>query len=91
MYDEEGEEQMPNGRAYGKENKNKHKKEGEGRRLDEADQRKIAVELEKYSHPVNDQQSGPNNICNGQVASDTVNAQDALAIGVSKAGISQLS
>ena len=79
MYDEAGEK---HGGVDGKDNKNKHKEEGEGRRrLDEADRRKIAMELEKYSHPLNDQQPGVYNICNGQVASDTVNVQDALAIG----------
>ena len=82
MYDESEEEQMPHGGADGEETKNKHKEEGEGRRrLDEVDRRKIAVELEKFSHPLNDQQPGLYNICNGQVASDTVNVQDALAIG----------
>jgi hypothetical protein len=82
MYDEAGEEQMPHGGADGEDNKNKHKQEGEGRRrLDEADRRKIEVKLEKYSHPLNDQQPGVYNICNGQVASDTVNVQNALAIG----------
>ena len=43
---------------------------------------KIAAELEKYSHPINEQHSGVYNICNGQVAPDTVNVQDALAIGI---------
>ena len=51
MYNEAGEEQKPHGEVDGEE-KNKHKEEGEGRRrLDEADRKKIAVELEKYSHP----------------------------------------
>ena len=64
------------------EENNKHKEEGEGRRrLDEADRRKIALKLEKYIHPLNDQQPGVYNICNGQVATDTVNVQNALAIG----------
>ena len=81
MYNEAGEEQRPYGEVDGEE-KNKHKEEGEGRRrLDEADRKKIAVELEKYSHPLNDQQPGVYNICNGQVAPDTVNVQNALAIG----------
>ena len=39
------------------------------------------VQLEKYIHPLNDQQPGVYNICNGQVAIDTVNVQNALAIG----------
>ena len=47
MYNEAGEEQKPHGEVDG-EDKNKHKEEGEGRRrLDEADRKKIAVELEK--------------------------------------------
>ena len=82
MYDEAREEQMPHGGADGEENKNKHKEEGEGRRrLDKADQRNIAVELEKYGQPFHDQQPGLYSICNDQVTSDTVNVQDALAIG----------
>ena len=81
MYNEAEEEQKPHGEVDGEE-KNMHKEEGEGRRrLDEADRKKIAVELEKYSHPLNDQQPGVYNICNGQVAPDTVNVQNALAIG----------
>ena len=81
MYNEAGEEQKPHGEVNGEE-KNKHKDEGERRRrLDAADRKKIAVELEKYSHPLNDQQPGVYNICNGQVAPDTVNVQNALAIG----------
>ena len=80
MYNEAGEEQKPHGEVDGE--KNKHKEEGEGRRrLDEADRKKIAVELEKYSHPLNDQQPGVYNICKGQVAPDTANVQNALAIG----------
>ena len=71
------EEQKPHGGVDGEE-KNKHKEEGEGRRrLDEADRRKITVELEKYIHPLNDQQPGVYNICNGQVATNTVNVQNA--------------
>ena len=81
MYNGAGEDQKPRGEVDGEE-KNKHKEEGEGRkRLDVADRTKIAVEMEKYSHPLNDQQPGVYNICNGQVASDTVNVQNALAIG----------
>ena len=73
VYNEAGEEQKPHGEVDGEE-KNKHKEEGEGRRrLDEVDRKKIAVELKKYSHPLNDQQPGVYNICNGQVAPDTVN------------------
>jgi len=81
MYNGAGEEQKPHNDVDGEE-KNKHTEEGEGRRrLDEADRKKIAVELEKYSHPLNDQQPGVYNICNGHVAPDTVNVQNALAIG----------
>ena len=81
MYNEAGEEQKPHGEVDGDE-KNKHKEEGEGRRrLDEVDRKKIAVELEMYNHPLNDQQPGVYNICNGQLAPDTVNVQNALAIG----------
>ena len=51
MYNEAGEEQKSHCEVDGEE-KNKHKEEGEGRRrLDEADWKKIAVEMEKYSHP----------------------------------------
>ena len=81
MYGEPGDEEKPNGGADG-EGKNKHKEEIEGRRkLDKADWRKIGTELDKYSHPLNEQHRGIYNICNGQVAPDTVNVQDALAIG----------
>ena len=81
MYNEAGEEQKPLREVDGEE-KNKHKEDGEGRkRLDEADRKKIAVEMEKYSHPLNDKQPGVYNICNGQVTPDTVNVQNALAIG----------
>lgn len=81
MYSDAGDEEKTHGKADGEEKK-KHKEEGEGRRrLDEADRRKIAAELEKYTHPLNEQHSGVYNICNGQVAPDTVNVQDALAIG----------
>ena len=69
MYDEAGDEE-------------KHKEEGEGRRkLDEKDRRKIGAEPEKYIHPLTEQHPGVYNICNGQVAPDTVNVQDALTIG----------
>ena len=81
MYNEAGEELKPHGEVDGEE-KNKHTEEGEGRRrLEEAERKKIAVELEKYSHPLNDQQPGVYDICNGQVVPDTVNVQNALAIG----------
>ena len=85
MYNEAVEEQKPHGEVDGEE-KNKQKEEGEGKliRLDEANQKKIAVKMEKYSHPPpppKDQQPGVCNICNGQVAPDTVIVQNALAIG----------
>ena len=81
MYNEAGEEQTPHGEVDG-EAKNEHNEEGEGRRrLDEADRKKITVELENYSHPLNYQQPGVYNICNGHVAPGTVNVQNALAIG----------
>ena len=38
------------------------------------------MEQEKYTHPLNEQHPGLFDICNGQVAPDTVNVQDALAI-----------
>ena len=80
MNNEAGVEQKPYGEVDGEE-KNKHKDEGKGRRrLDVANWKKIAVKLEKYSLPLNDQQPGVCNICNGQVAPDTVNIQYALAI-----------
>ena len=48
--------------------------------MDKADRRKIATELEMYTHPLNAQHSGVYNICNRQVAPDTVNVHDAQAI-----------
>ena len=43
---------------------NKHKEEGEvRRRLDEANWRKTGAELEKYTHPLNEQHPGVYNIC----------------------------
>ena len=49
-----GRSRKPQGEVDGEE-KNKHKEDVEGRRkLDEADRKKIAVELEMYSHPLND-------------------------------------
>ena len=81
MYNEAGEELKPHGEVDGEE-ENKHKEEGEGRRrLDEADRKEITVELEKYSQPLNDQETGVYNICYDQVAPDTVNVQNSLAIG----------
>lgn len=63
MYSYAGEDDNPhNGGADG-EQKNKHVEEGDGRRrLDKADRRKIAAELEKYSHPLNEQHPGVYNI-----------------------------
>ena len=50
MYNEAGEGLKPHGEVDGEEKK--HNEEGdERRRLDEAERKKIAVELEKYSHP----------------------------------------
>lgn len=50
----EGGNEMSNGRVD-REEKNKHKEEGEGRRrLDEVDRRKIAAELKKYTRPLNE-------------------------------------
>ena len=61
MNNEAREEQKSHGEVDGE--KNKHKEEGEGRRrLDEVDRKKTAVELEKYSHPLNDQKPGVYNI-----------------------------
>ena len=86
VYNEAEEEQKPHGEVDGEET-NKHKEEAEGRRrLDEADRKKIAVELEKYRHPLNDLQPGVYNICNGQVVPDTGNVQNALAIGSVQSG-----
>ena len=84
MYNEAGEELKPHGEVDGEE-KNKHTEEGEGRRrLDEADWKKITVDLEKYRHPLNDQQPGVYNICNDQVAPYTVNVQNAIGIEQSR-------
>ena len=59
MYSDAGNEEKPHGGAD-REEKNKHKEEGEGRRrLDEADRRKIAAELEKYTHPLNEKYTHP--------------------------------
>ena len=49
--------------------------------MDEVDRKKMKTELEKCTHPLNDKHHALFNICNGQVAPDTVNVQDALAIG----------
>ena len=88
MYSEAGEEQKSAGEEQKShcevdgEEKNRYKEEGEGRkRLDEAERKKVAVEMEKYRHPLNDQQPGVYNICNGQAAPDTAHVQNALAIG----------
>ena len=82
MYNEAGEEQRSHGEVDGEENNN-HNEEGEGRtRLGEVDRKKIVVELEKYCHPLNDEQLGVSNICYGQVAPDTVNVQNALAFRI---------
>ena len=51
------------------------------RKQDESDRRKLAIELVKYSHPLNDKHPSLHNICNGHVAPDTVNVDDALSSG----------
>ena len=57
--------EKPHAGADGKE-QNMHKKEEERRRrLDEADRRKIAAELDKYTHPLNNQHPCVHKICNG--------------------------
>ena len=90
MYNEAGEEQKPHGEVDGEE-KNKHTVEGEGRRrLDEAERKQITAELEKYSHPLNDQQPGVYNICNGQVAQTHSMFRTHWPSGVSGAGSSPL-
>ena len=54
MYSDAGDEENPLSGAD-KEKDNQQKEEGEGRRkLDEADRRKITVELEKYIYPLNE-------------------------------------
>ena len=64
---------------------NTHKEEGERRRkMDETDRNKIAVELQKHSHPLNVKLTDLYNIVNGQVAPTKVNVQDALHIGSSQ-------
>ena len=80
MYSSAGDEEKPRGGADWE--KNKHKEGDRRRKLDQADRMKIAAELDKYSHPLNEQHPRVYNICNGQVAPDTVNVQDALAIGI---------
>ena len=58
MYSDAGDEESPLS-GVDKEKDNQQKEEGEGRRkLDEADRRKITVELEKYIHPLNEQYPG---------------------------------
>ena len=64
------------------EGKTLHKEErGNRKKTDESDRRKLAIELEKYSHPLNDKHPSLHNICNGHVSPDTVNVHDALSIG----------
>ncbi len=62
---------------------NKHKEEGEGRRkLDSDDREKLRNELARNAHPL--QQADDCklfNIANGCVASEKVNAQEAVRIG----------
>ena len=82
MYNEAVEEQKPHGEVDGEE-KNKHKGEGEGK-LDWTRPIRRRSRLRWRSTvtpPPKDQQPGVCNICNGQVAPDTVIVQNALAIG----------
>ena len=51
------------------------------RKIDEDDRRKISEALANNSHPLKEQHPHLFNICNGQVAPDSVNIQDALSIG----------
>ena len=68
MYNEQGDEHMHGA--------NKHKEEGEGRwKLDETDRRKVSVEFEKHSHPLNEEHPSLYSICNGQVAPDTIDSR----------------
>ncbi len=64
---------------------NRHKEEGYSRKkLDQADRTKISNELKRYPHPLEQPDSDMLlNVVNGRVADDTVNVQDALAIGES--------
>ena len=61
LYRDAGDEENPlSGVEVDKEKNNKHKEKGKGRRkLDDADQRKITVELEKYTYTFNEQHPGP--------------------------------
>ena len=62
--------------------KSHHKEEGESRRkLDENDRKKISDAFEKSSNPLTDPYPELYNICNGMVAPDSVNVQNALEIG----------
>ena len=45
------------------------------------DRGKISAALDKCTHPLTEHHAGVYKICNGLVAPDTVNVQDALAIG----------
>ena len=56
----------------------RRKKRAEG---DWADWREDRGRAGEVHSPLNDQQPGVYNICNDQVATDTVNVQNALAIG----------
>ena len=57
------------------------RKERKGNWMRPIGRSKIAVELNKYTHLLNEQHPSVHNICNGQVAPDPVSVQDALAIG----------
>ena len=66
-----------------KQNIEKHHKEEstERRKLDDEDRQKIQTALQNLTHPLTSQDEKLFNISNGQVASETVNVQDALSIG----------
>ncbi|MES9884700.1 MAG: hypothetical protein ABW185_27970 [Sedimenticola sp.] len=62
---------------------NKHKEEGKQRKIqDGTDRMKIHQELEKYPHPLEQDENEPLfNIVNGHVADGKVNVENALVIG----------
>ncbi|CAL8305583.1 unnamed protein product [Arctogadus glacialis] len=65
-----------------KQNRWKHKEEGERRQdIDRGDRNKIMEEFQHHSHPLKENQQILYNIVNGQVAPDSVNVQNALHIG----------
>jgi len=60
--------------------KNKYKDEGEGRR-GRSEEGRGGTNRRSRQSPLNNQQPGVYKICNGQVAPDTVNVQNTLAVG----------